>query len=145
MTKVKAILRIESFSVKDGTLLLSVSDYGVRSAIKSLEELSVQKYGGYIKCEITPPYKSRTTGNGSQNSKIWAMIQEIARATGNDIEDIEDYIKDKATARGYPYKVNKISGAMKPESMTKINTVDASLLIDELYKLAAELGITLEE
>ena len=106
MTKVKAILRIESFSIKDGTLLLSVSDYGVRSAIKSLEELSVQKYGGYIKCEITPPYKSRTTGKGSQNSKIWAMI---------------------------------------PESMTKINTVDASLLIDELYKLAAELGITLEE
>lgn len=145
MTKVKAILRIESFSVKDGTLLLSVSDYGVRSAIKSLEELSVQKYGGYIKCEITTPYKSRTTGKGSQNSKIWAMIQEIAQATGNDIEDVEDYIKDKATARGYPYKVNKISGAMKPESMTKINTVDASLLIDELYKLAAELGITLEE
>lgn len=145
MTKVKAILRIESFSIKDGTLLLSVSDYGVRSAIKSLEELSVQKYGGYIKCEITPPYKSRTTGKGSQNSKIWAMIQEIAQATGNDIEDVEDYIKDKATARGYPFKVNKINGAMKPESMTKINTVDASLLIDELYKLAAELGITLEE
>ena len=145
MEKKKAIMRIESYSNKDGTLLLSVSDIGVRTMLQGLVEWCQQKYGSYIKLEMSPPYKPRSTGKGSQNSKIWACIQQIAQETGNDIEDVEDFIKMKAVARGYPYKINKLTGQIRPASMTTINTVEASLLIQELQKLAAELEITLEE
>lgn len=40
MEKKKAIMKIESYSSKDGTLLLSVADFGVRTV---LLELSLSK------------------------------------------------------------------------------------------------------
>lgn len=99
MEKKKAIMRIESYSHKDGTLLLSVNDYGVRAMLKGLVEWCEQRYGGYIKLEMSPPYKPRSTGKESQNAHIWGHIQQIAQETGNDVQDIEDYIKQKATRR----------------------------------------------
>lgn len=143
MTKTKVILRIKDFT--DGNLILNASDLGVRAALKNITELCNERYGGYIKLEMTPPYKPRSTGKGSQNSKIWACIQQIAQETGNDIDDVEDYIKMKAVARGYPYKVSKLSGQIRPSSMRDTNTAEANLLIEELKKLASELGIVLED
>ena len=103
------------------------------------------KYCGYVQATLAPPYPSRSTGKGSQNSHIWGHIQQIANETGNDVDDIEDYIKRKAVKRGYPYKVNKLTGLMVMESMTNINTVEAGYLIDELHALAGDLGIILSE
>ena len=143
MIKTKVILRIKDFT--DGDLILNASDFGVRAAVKNITELCTERYGGFIKLEMTPPYKPRSTGKGSQNSKIWACIQQIAQETGNDIDDVEDYIKMKAVARGYPYKVSKLSGQIRPSSMRDINTAEANLLIEELKKLASELGIVLED
>lgn len=145
MEKKTAVMKIESFSTKDGILVLSVSDCGVRTMIKSLSELCGNKYGSYIKLEMSPPYKPRSTCVHGQNRHIWAHIQQIANETGNDIEDVEDYIKQKATRRGYPVKQNKLTGEMKPVSMKEINTVEASYLIEEVHQLAAELEIQLEE
>lgn len=145
MEKKKAILKIESYSSKDGMLLLSVSDNGVRAMLKGLVELCEQKYGGYVKLEMSPPYRSRTTGRGSQNSKIWACIQQIAKETGNDVQDVEDAVKERAMKRGYPYKVNPLTGKVKPASMTTINTVEAGYLIEELYQIASEMDIRLDE
>lgn len=145
MEKKKAILKIESYSSKDGMLLLSVSDYGVRAMLKALVDLCNKNYGGYIKLDMSPPYKARTTGLGSQNSKIWALIQQIAEATGNELQDVEDALKERAIKRGYPYKLNPITGRFKPASMTTINTVEASMLIEELYAIASEYEINLEE
>ena len=143
MTKTKVILKIKDFT--DGNLILNASDLGVRAAVKNITDLCNERYGGYIKLEMTPPYKPRSTGKGSQNSKIWACIQQIAQETGNDIDDVEDYIKMKAVARGYPYEVSKLSGQIRPSSMRDINTAEANLLIEELKKLASELGIVLED
>lgn len=145
MEKKKAILKIESYSSKDGMLLLSVQDYGVRAMLKDLVELCEQKYGGYVKMEMSPPYRPRTTGRGSQNSKIWACIQQIAQETGNDVQDVEDAVKERAMKRGYPYKVNPLTGKVKPASMTTINTVEAGYLIEELYQIASEMDIRLDE
>ena len=84
MEKKKAIMKIESFSHKDGTLLLSVADYGVRAMLKGLVELCDNKYSGYMKLEMSPPYRPRSTGLNSQNNLIWKLITEIAKATGNE-------------------------------------------------------------
>lgn len=144
MNKEKIIFKIESYSTKDGTLLLSLPSYETRTLLKGIVDLCEKKHGGYLQAELSPPYKSRTTGKDSQNNKIWAMITEIARETGNDITDIEEYVKLQAVKRGYPFKVNRLTGAIKPKSMAKINTVEASYLIDELYALAGEYGINLD-
>lgn len=144
MEKQKAILKIESYSSKDGTLLLSVADLGVRTAIKSLVELCEKKHGNYIKLEMSPPYSARSTGKSSQNNLIWKLITAIVECTGNDVEDVEEWVKLKAVRRGYPTKTNPLTGQIKPLSMTEINTVEAGYLIDELYQLCAEMGINTE-
>ena len=138
-------MKIESFVMKDGELLLSVDDWGVRAAIKGLKELSINKYGGFIRLEMSPPYKPRTTGLNSQNNLIWKLITEIAKETGNELQDVEDAAKMRAIKRGYPYKQNKITGQLKPLSMTEIDTQQAGFLIDELYAIAAEYNVVLKE
>lgn len=60
MEKKKAILKIESYSNKDGTLLLSVSDYGVRTMLRDFVKFLKEKYNGYIKLEMSVPYPQRT-------------------------------------------------------------------------------------
>jgi hypothetical protein len=144
MEKQKVIMKIENFSSKDGTLLLSTSYYEVRAALKGVLDLCQDKYSGFVQLEISPPYKSRTTGPGSQNNLIWELITLIARETGNDLSDVEDAAKERACKRGYPYKVNKMTGRAKPISMTKISTVEAGYLVDELKQICAELGINTE-
>ena len=145
MEKKKAILKIESFSHKDGTLLLSVADYGVRAMLKGLVELCEKKYGGYVRMDMSPPYRPRNTGQNSQNNLIWKLITVIANETGNELEDVEIAVKERALKRGYPYRLNQLTGKPVPASMATINTVEASMLIEELYQLAAELEINLDE
>jgi hypothetical protein len=145
MKKTKIIMKIESFIHKDGMLLLSVSDYGVRSLLKNLTELCSVKHGGYMQLEVSPPYKKRSTGDKSQNNLIWKLITIIAQETGNEIEDVEIGAKERAIKRGYPFHQNKFTGKPMPESMKKINTVEAGYLIDELYAIANELEIKLDD
>ena len=144
MEKKKAILKIESYSSKDGVLVLSTNDIGLRTIVGGVSKLCEEKYGGYIRLEMSPPYKGRTTGENSQNNLIWKLITLIAEETGNELGDVEEAVKERATRRGYPFHVNKITGKMNPESMTKINTVEAGYLIDELLQICSELGIDTE-
>lgn len=46
------------------------------------------------------------------------------------MQDVEDAVKERAIKRGYPYKVNPITGKIVPVSMTTINTIEAGYLID---------------
>ena len=139
--KAKVVAKIESFSSKDGTLLLSVKEYEARYVLKEMVEKCEQKYNGYARLEVSPPYRPRTTGKDSQNNLIWKLITEIAKETGNEIQDVEEAVKERACRRGYPYRVNKITGRAKPKSMTEIDTVEAGYLIEELYQICAEYGI----
>ena len=138
----KTILKIESYS--NGKLTLIAEDFGAKAIVKGIAELCLKKHDGFIKVEMSPPYRSRTTGKNSQHSKFYALVQEICNETGNDIEDVKDYLKDKAVRRGYPVKVNPLNKRTKPVSTTKVNTVEMSYLIEEALQLAAELGIVTE-
>lgn len=143
MEKRKTVLKIESFT--DGFLVLSAPNESVRAMLKGLVDLCKEKYSGFMRLDMSPPYKPRTTCQGGQNRKIWSCIQQIAEETGNELQTVEDAIKERAMARGYPYEFNPITGKPTPASMANIDTHDASLLIDELYKLAGEYNITLDE
>lgn len=122
-------------------LLLQYPSESIKQEILHLWEGGKAKYNGYLTVELKNPYKSRTTGAGSQNNKFYALITEICKETGNDLEDVKDVVKERAIKRGYPYSVNKITGQVRPYSTTKVNTVEMSYLIDEAMQLCAELGI----
>lgn len=115
------------------------NEYGFLNVLRKCEN----EYGNNCMIEIKPPYKSRTTGQGSQNSLVWQLITIIANEIGEDLHDVELSAKEKAMARGYPYRVSKINGRPIPYSMTEINTVECSYLIDTLYEIIAFLGIEL--
>ena len=136
----KHVWKIESYSVKDGILVLSLEDWGSRSAVKSLVDACSEKHEGHVMADLMKPARPRTTGAGSQNSKIWGLITEIAGVTGNDIADVEEYAKERATRRGYPYTINRLTGRMKCASMTTIDTKEAAILIEELEQILAEYG-----
>jgi hypothetical protein len=75
---------------------------------------------------------------------FWGIVQQIAGETGNDLEDVEQAIKERATKRGFPYRINKMTGRIKPYSMTVVDTVQMGYLLDEAIQLCAELGIVVE-
>lgn len=105
-----------------------------------------KKNNGYVSLTIDKPRRPRTTGEKSQNNLIWKLITIIAQETGDDSEgmkDTENGIKLRAIGRGYPFHVNKLTGQKEPESMTKIDTVQCSYLIETAYEIIAELGIVL--
>lgn len=125
-------------------LLLHYPSLSVKQKMLETYNLAKEKSSGYMTVDIARVYKSRTTGEGSQNNKFYALVTEICKETGNDLEDIKDCLKERALKRGYPYSVNKLTGSIKPFSTTKINTVEMSYLIEEAIQLCAELGIVVD-
>lgn len=113
---------------------------------------AAEKHGGYLIVTIQTPQRPRTVGERSQNHAINGYIQQICEETGNDFDDVKNYVKRNAFRRGYPMKRDEneniiyslIDGQPIPESETKISTVEAGYLIDEIIQLAAELGIVLK-
>lgn len=124
-------------------LLLHFPSSAVKSEMLNLWQGAKEKYNGYLTVELKNPYKSRTTGAGSQNNLFWKLVEYICKETGDDPKNIEADLKEKAIGKGYPYHISKITGRPVPEAMTKINTVEMSYLIDTAYEVCAFLGINL--
>lgn len=124
-------------------LFLHYPTKAVKAEIEHLYQGAREKYNGYMTVTLDKPYKSRTTGEGSQNNLFYALVTEICKETGNDLEDVKDALKERAIKRGYPYKINPINNQIKPFSTTQVNTVEMGYLIDEAIQLCAELGIVL--
>lgn len=127
----------------DGLTLYYPSE-DIREQLYRLMDGANKKFGGFVSVDIKKPYKARTTGKGSQNSLFWRLAEYISNDTGEDITSVENDLKLRAIKRGYPYRVSKITGQPKPYSMTEIDTVQMSYLIDTAYEVCAFLGIELE-
>ena len=125
-------------------LLLHYPSLSVKTEIKNMVAKSKEKYNSYFSVDIKPPYKSRTTGEGSQNNLFWKLVEYICKENGDSPTEVEHDLKIEAIKRGYPYHTSKITGQPVPESMTKINTVEMSYLIDTAYEVISFLGIVLE-
>lgn len=130
----KTILRFEK--KEDGVFLRypdKTKKFCIESELKKCEDF----------CTVTfqKVYKSRTN---QQNRMFWGIVQQIAFETGNDLEDVEEAVKERAVKRGYPMKVNNLTGKPKPESMTKVDTVEMGYLLEEVMQLASELGIVVD-
>lgn len=122
-------------------LLIHYPTIEVKQEILHLYETSKERFNGYFKIEINKLYPTRTTGKGSQNNLFYLIVTEICKITGNDVEDVKEALKEKAIKRGYPYKINKLTGRIRTFSTTKVNTVEMGYLIDEAKQELAELGV----
>jgi hypothetical protein len=88
----------------------------------------------------------RSTGEGSQNHHINGHVQDIAKHTGASFDAVKMYCKFLAIDYGYPFEiVLHDKETLIPYSETRINTKDASFLIDAIHRLAAEEQIPLKE
>jgi hypothetical protein len=125
-------------------LFLHYPTKAVKTEIEHLYQGAKEKYNGYMTVTLDKPYKSRSTGPGSQNNLFWKLVEYISNENGEEPKIVERDLKVKAIAKGYPYHVSKITGQPEPESMTTINTVEMSYLIDTAYEVCAFLGIVLE-
>ena len=120
-------------------------------SLRGVLSLCKTKHNDFVRVSLKPPYKKRTSGKHSQNSAIHGYCQQIANYTGDDLESIKNYCKEKAIARGYPVKrdengdviISRLTDKPIPLSSADINTVEAGYLIDTIIQVAAELGLTL--
>lgn len=107
--------------------------------------------GKQVHILVEPERKRRSTGVGSQGHHLNGHIQQIAVATGQPFEDIKKYVKQKAISQGYPMiqrfgrPVEDLWGNPLGISETEATVQECSILIDVTHRLAAELGIILQE
>lgn len=145
MEKKKVIMKIENFSHKDGTLLLSTSYYEIRAALKGVIDLCESKYSGFVRLEISPPYKPRSLG---ENDKWWAMCTELGNYLGMTKEEVSMGVKYRALEEGLwegeemPFSK---TGFKKPKSTKDSDTQQMAVLIDVLRRVGAEVGYTFND
>lgn len=115
-------------------------------------QLIKSKNAGYCTITIDTPHKPRTTGDKSQNRHLNGHVQQIAQETGNPFEVVKMEIKHRAISMGYPilYKPDgtprtDLWGRVMGISEADSSTSECALLIETAHRLAAELGIFLQE
>ena len=87
--------------------------------------------------------KPRTTGKDSQGAHINGHIAQIAQEKGEDFDTVKLWCKRTSISEGYPFDTFK--GVIIPWSETRLDTIQAGILIDTIHRLAAELSIRLRE
>ena len=96
----------------------------------------------YLKTGL--PRKIRTTGYRSQNTHAWSHALTIAEHTGDYDSEVMAECKRRAVSWGYPTKVDSFGNTM-PISEKDSSTVEYSYVIEELHKVASEMGVQLKE
>ena len=92
---------------------------------------------------IERPRLRRTTGPGSQNHHLNGHIQQIANEIGDNFDSVKLAIKFEARSLNYPGK--DVAGHWIPQSEKECNTEECAILIDTTHRIAAFLGVILDE
>ena len=99
--------------------------------------------GGPAVIQLKKWYRSRSTGWKSQNHHINGHIAQLAREFAMDFDTIKLHLKHQAISRGYPYDL--LDDCVYPWSETRIDTLQASFLIDEIHQFSVDHGCNLIE
>lgn len=137
MTRKKVILKIESRG-RDGVFFSYPQDW-LNDYLAPLFEKCEGDKGGYVQCEFSVPQKKRTL---PQNAKYWAMCTEYGRHLGMTAEEVSLGVKYRAMDEGL-WEGNEIAftgGRREPMSTTRASTEQMAVLIEVLYRIAAEDG-----
>ena len=135
-------MKIESFSMKDGMLLLSIDNAGAKVVIKNLIDTCKNKYGGYIKTEFSPPYRDRSL---PQNNLYWLRCTELANYYGMTKEDVSMGIKWRACDEGLWELVDiPFTKRKEPKSTAVANVQQMAVLMEVQERIASESGFIFE-
>lgn len=99
--------------------------------------------GGPAVIQLKKWYKSRTTGWKSQNHHIHGHEGQLSQELAIDPDTLHLYLKNAAIKRGYPYDI--LDDCVFPWSESRVDSLQASFLIDEIHTFAAEHGVNLIE
>lgn len=144
MEKKKIIMKIENFSYKDGMLLLSTSYCETRIVLKDVIDLCEQKYSGFIRLELSAPYKQRTL---PENNLYWSRCTEFGNFCGMTKDEVSYGVKVRAMDMGLwrgkeiPFSKN---GEKIPDSSATADTQELATLLKVLDLIAAEYGYSFE-
>ena len=141
----KIIAKVESYSHKDGLLLLSIDNMGARVVTKDLVDNCNKDYGGYIKLKMSKPYRNRTL---AENSRWWAMCTEYANYCGSTKDEVAMGVKWRACDEGLWELVDvpfSKTGRKEPKSTTESDVKEMSILMEVLERIASEDGYIFEK
>ena len=82
----------------------------------------------------------RERGSLSQNSLYWLWLNCISAETGNDVDALHDYFKDRFLSRKVEIFGDECSVGT---STTKLNTAEFTAFLDKVQQFAAGEGIIL--
>ena len=131
-------------------IVIKATDKGIKipddyqPTFKNLLEFCHKNRGGYLRITLAPPFKKRSTGEGSQNHHINGHVTQISNYTGEDFDVIKLEAKRKAIKYGYPTRIDLFKNTI-PLSESEIDTVQAGYLIDALHEIADFLDVKLIE
>ena len=130
---------VTRIAYEDGALIAELPP-NYETAMKVFVE---KLHGGPAIIQLKKWYRSRSTGWKSQNHHINGHIAQIAEATGNDFDTVKYICKYAAITAGYPF--DQKGSLVIPWSESRIDTIQAAILIDTIHRVAAEEGVNLIE
>jgi hypothetical protein len=117
-------------TIKGGSI-----EFGSPPAALAFQEWKRAHEGERVVVELDKPTRST-----SQNAYYWAYLEIIARETGDNAEDLHEFLKRKLL----PPRFTKVRGEeiKLPASTTKL---DKAAMTDYLEKIAALTGVPLPD
>jgi hypothetical protein len=119
---------------------------------KMILEYVIEKCGGYVFFELSPPKRPRKTGKGSQSAHFNGHCVTISMETKQPFQSVKDYLKSQAITRGYPMLVDidgapilDVWGNVQGISEADCEVDQCNFLIEEAHQFADEMGIKLIE
>ena len=139
MKKISVIGAIKSYDIESGEFIGHI-----QNTDRWLFQAMFEFVGPHAwKMAFGKYYKGRTTGKYSQNHHYWGHLQQIASASGNDIDQLDDLIRYRAISMGYPFDI--IDGWKLPKSERLVTTKEYAILIEMTHWFASDEGIVLYE
>lgn len=142
--KIKAIMQVDAYSIREGELRLVTDNAGVRTILKDLTDTCFDKHGGYIKVELSPPYRQRSLG---QNNLYWKRCTEYGKYLGMSKDEVSMGVKWRACDEGLWELVDIpfSHGKKAPKSTGESDVREMAILMEVLERIASEDGFVFEE
>jgi hypothetical protein len=126
-----------------------IASYEIPKSLQLAYQKEIERSPEWNAITIGKPQKPRTTGDLSQNHKVYAYLNALAQVTGHEVAELKMLAKYQAVKRGYPYRWIKVWNPeqgcyvdqIEPKHEYELSTVECSYLIEELAYMCADAGI----
>lgn len=122
-------------------------------SIRALLELAANKGINQLSVELQLPYRKRSSGFRSQNSRLHGHCKDIATQLMDTdsgeptctAEEVKEAMKRKAVEEGYPTKWSPIDGEVIPLPTRQASVEEMQIILDVVQRFADEHELWLHE